>query len=150
MTVTTYINASDYNTLDKDLTKVDDSVTVILKDDTDIIRPTLIFSGNMDMDFNYVYIAELNRYYFVRSKSLAQQRYYVRCEVDVLMSYNSNIKDLEVIATRSSSCFNLYQNDTEVPQMNYNVIQTQRFSNGFGGESLILAVTGGGVVTPTP
>lgn len=143
MTVTTYVNASDYNTLDKDITAVDSAVTVVLKDDTDILHPTLIFSDNMDMDFNYLYIAELDRYYFVRSKSLAQQRYYVNCEVDVLMSYNAKIKDLSVIADRSSSTFNLYQTDNEIPFLNKGIIATQPFPFGFEGQAMILAVTGG-------
>ena len=143
MTVTTYVNASDYNTLDKDITAVDSSVTVICKDDTDILHPTLIFSENMDMDFNYLYIAELDRYYFVKSKSLAQQRYYVMCEVDVLMSYNSQIKDLSVIADRSSSTFNLYQTDEEIPFLVKSDISTQPFPAGFTGQSLLITTAGG-------
>jgi hypothetical protein len=143
VTVTTYVNASDYNTLDKDITAVDSSVTVICKDDTDILHPTLIFSENMDMDFNYLYITELGRYYFVRSKSLAQQRYYVNCEVDVLMSYNAQIKDLSVIADRSSSTFNLYQTDEEIPCLVKSDVATQPFPAGFTGQSLLITTAGG-------
>jgi hypothetical protein len=92
----------------------------------------------MDMDFNYLYITELGRYYFVRSKSLAQQRYYVNCEVDVLMSYNAQIKDLSVIADRSSSTFNLYQTDEEIPFLVKSDVATHPFPAGFTGQSLLI------------
>lgn len=144
MQMITYRNASEYDVLNKDLTKVEENISITLKDDTEMIRPTIITSNNISNNYNYVYLSAFNRYYFVKGKSYSQQRYYVQLEVDPLMSYKDAIKSLVVIANRCSQKFNLYQVDPEVPQLAPNVIATQKFPYGFGGYSFVLAVTGGG------
>ena len=143
MTITTYSNASEEHVLDKSLTKINENVSVILKDDTDVINPTIIISNSISHNFNYIYISEFNRYYFVKNITRSQQRYYIECQVDVLMSFNSDIKSLNVIANRSSSYYNVYQTDQSIPFENRNVISTQPFSGGFNGQSMLLAVNGG-------
>lgn len=142
MNITTYVNASDEHVLDKSITKVHDSISVILKDDTNLINPVIIVSGSLAPSYNYVYITEFNRYYYVRDITYSQQRYYIALEVDVLKSFNAGIKALEVIANRSSSRFNVYQPDNSIPFLQKNVIATQKFPYGFDTESLILAVNG--------
>lgn len=143
VTIKTYTNSSDDHTLNKNITNVGSGITAVLKDDTDLLNPTLILSGNVSQAFNYVEIEDFNRYYFVVSRTYAQQRYYVQLSVDVLMSFNSEISDLKVIANRSSSRYNLYQRDNKVPRLTNDLIQTQPFSRGFGGGCYILAVNGG-------
>lgn len=143
MTITTYSNASEEHVLDKDITKINDQVSVVLKDDTNVINPTLITSQNISHTFNYIYISDFDRYYYVRNITYSQQRFYIECAVDVLMSFNSDIKGLNVIANRSSSRFNVYQPDAQVSFLQKNIIATQKFPYGFNGQSLILAVNGG-------
>ena len=142
MYITTYVNASDEHVLDKSITKVHDNVNVILKDDTNMINPVIIVSGSLAPSYNYVYLTDFNRYYYVRDITYSQQRYYIALEVDVLMSFKAAINDLEVIANRSSSRFNVYQPDNSIPFLQRNIIATQKFPSGFGSESLILAVNG--------
>lgn len=143
VTINTYTNSSDDHTLNKNITGVGAGITAVLKDDTDLLNPTLILSGNVSQAFNYVEIEDFNRYYFVVSRTYAQQRYYIQLSVDVLMSFNSEISDLTVIANRSSSRYNLYQRDNKVPRLANDLIQTQPFNRGFGGGCYILAVNGG-------
>lgn len=143
MTITTYSNASEEHVLDKSLTKINENVSVVLKDDSNVLSPTLITSQNISHAFNYIYISEFNRYYYVRNITYSQQRFYIECAVDVLMSFNSGIKSLELIANRSSSRFNLYQPDAQVSFLQKSIIATQKFPYGFNGQSLILAVNGG-------
>lgn len=143
MTITTYSNASEEHVLDKDITKINDQVSVVLKDDTNVVNPTLITSQNISHTFNYIYISDFDRYYYVRNITYSQQRFYIDCEVDVLMSFNTDIKSLELIANRSSSRFNVYQPDAQVSFLQKNIIATQKFPYGFNGQSLILAVNGG-------
>lgn len=142
MYINTYINSSDNQKLNKDLTDVELNVSVLIKDDTEFIEPILILSPTVDQDFNYVYISEFNRYYYVTARTFSQQKYYVKCMVDVLMSNNSDIEDLVVIADRSSSTYNLYQADNEIPTSVKPLIFGQNFSGSFSGETYILAVTG--------
>lgn len=143
MTITTYHNESEEHVLDKSITKINENVSVILKDDTTVVSPTLITSQNIAHNFNYIYISDFNRYYFVTNITYSQQRFYIECTVDPLMSFNSDIKALEVIANRSSSRFNVYQPDPSVSFLQKSVIATQKFPYGFTGQSLILAVNGG-------
>ena len=143
MTITTYSNASEEHVLDKDITKINDQVSVVLKDDTNVLNPTLITSQNISHTFNYIYISDFDRYYYVKNITYSQQRFYIECAVDVLMSFNSDIKGLNVIANRSSSRFNVYQPDPSVSFLQKSIIATQKFPYGFSGQSLILAVNGG-------
>ena len=141
--MTTYANASEEHVLDKDLTKIEDQVDIEIKENSNIINPIIILSRERNINFNYVYLTSYNRYYFVRNITYSQQRYYIDLQVDVLMSFNSNIKKLYVIANRSSSTYNVYQVDQNIPFENRNIISTQPFPGGFSGQSLILAVNGG-------
>ena len=142
MYITTYVNDSDEHVLDKSITKVHDNISVNIKDDTNLINPVIIVSGSLTPSYNYIYITDFNRYYYVRDITYSQQRYYIALEVDVLMSFNAAIKALDVIANRSSSRFNVYQPDDSIPFLQRNIIATQKFPSGFGSESLILAVNG--------
>lgn len=143
MTITTYSNASEEHVLDKSITKINDNVSVVLKDDTNVLSPTLITSQNISHTFNYIYISDFNRYYYVRNITYSQQRFYIECAVDVLMSFNADIKSLELIANRSSSRFNVYQPDPHVKFLQKSIVATQKFPYGFTGNSMILAVNGG-------
>lgn len=140
-----YINNSDNNKIDKDITTVR-TIDVVLKDDTDNINPILIMSPSVAQTFNYVYIADFDRYYFVKSSTYSQQKYIVNLTVDVLMSFRSSIKNLTVIANRSSSRFDLYLPDPDLPVRADASVKTVPFYNGFtaeGNEQYILAVAGG-------
>lgn len=141
--MTTYANASEEHVLDKSLTKIEDQVDIEIKENSNIINPTIILSRERNINFNYVYMTAYNRYYYVRNVTFSQQRYYIDLEVDVLMSFNTNIKKLDVIANRSSSRFNVYQSDSAIPFLQKNIIATQKFPMGFNAQSLILAVNGG-------
>ena len=142
MYINTYINSSDNQKLNKDLTDVELNISVLLKSDTELIEPTLILSPDVDQDFNYFYISEFDRYYFVTARTFSQQRYFVKGLVDVLKSNKDDIEDLIVIAERSSSTYNLYQADNEIPTSVKPLIFGQNFSGSFSGETYILAVTG--------
>lgn len=86
-----------------DLTNVVDKVltdetlfNINLKRDTDILRPKIPLAKNTGVDlkaFNYAYIPDLNRYYFINVvESLNNTVDVLYLEVDVLMSYKTQIK----------------------------------------------------------
>lgn len=137
-----YRNNSDNNKINKSLVEVA-RVNCILKDDTNNINPVIVLSPAVTQNFNYVYLEDFGKYYFVQSSTYSQQKYIVNLAVDVLKTYQSEIYNLTVIANRSSSRFNLYQTDGEISFLNKNDIITYAFPNGFTGYSMILAVNGG-------
>lgn len=142
MYIDTYINSSDNNKINKNITAVASSVSVTCYDDTNMINPRLIVSAAED-NFNYCYISDFNRYYFVTDKTISQGRVYLQLKVDPLLSFASEIEDLGVILARSTDHYDLFLPDSDYPVRSDKLIQVEQFSNGFGGEQFVLAVTGG-------
>lgn len=145
MTITAYNNHSDRRELNKILT---DEITItncILKDETEIVNPILIFAGGSKLPdtVNYIYIPIFNRYYFVTNKTTENQRLLVSLHTDVLESRKSALLNNNCIVGRSTNKFNAYQVDEDMPFINSNEITITNFPYGFTGESLILTVAGG-------
>ena len=152
MYIDTYVNYSDNLKLNKNIEAVEANVNVVLKDSTDILRPVIRLSmryygtPSKPAYFNYCYISEFGRYYFVKNRTYAQQYLEVTLEVDPWMSWLSYLNDVEVIANRSSSRFDLYLPDNDLPVRADANIRVVPFYNGFtaeGNEEFILAVAGG-------
>lgn len=145
MTITAYNNHSDSNEMNKVLT---DEVTIsncILKDNTEVVNPTLIFAGGSKLPdtVNYIYIPVFNRYYFVTNKTTENQRILINLHTDVLESRKAALLNNQCIVGRSTNLYNAYQVDGDIPIINSNEITIKRFNNSFNGESLILVVSGG-------
>ena len=152
MYIDTFINYSDNLKLNKNIEAVEANVNVVLKDSTDILRPVIRLSmryygtPSKPAYFNYCYISEFGRYYFVKNRTYAQQYLEVALEVDPWMSWLSYLNDVEVIANRSSSRFDLYLPDNDLPVRADASVRVIPFYNGFtaeGNEEFILAVAGG-------
>ena len=144
MTITAYNNHSDSREINKVLT---DEMTIsncILKDDTEIVNPTLIFAGGTKLPdtINYIYIPVFNRYYFVTNKTTENQRILINLHTDVLESRKATLLNNYAILDRSANHFNTYQVDGDIPMLNYSEITKTRFPIGFSSESLILTVAG--------
>jgi len=78
------------------------SVKGLIRDGFDIVKPTVIIRWDNIFTYSYLYIEELNRYYFVDSfRVLENKTYELTLSVDVLMTYRDKI--LTATATVSSS-----------------------------------------------
>lgn len=145
-----YWMSDDKNVLTKTKTELF-TVAGNFKRPTDMIRPSIQISSHPSVDWstcNYIYIELFHRYYFVTSKTYDTfGNIEISCVVDPLTSHENDIKNLFVIAKRSSNKFNVYQDDSEIPRLANKVVATQKFPYGFGNdEQLILSVNGGGSV----
>jgi len=78
---------------------------VTLKDDTDILNPTLIIKWGEDLTFtpNYVEIAIFNRFYYVVNMVWIKGLWHIQCKVDVLATYKTKIGEQSLYVTRSSA-----------------------------------------------
>lgn len=145
MTVTFYKNLSDKRALSKNTTQLE-SVSAIIKDDCDILNPTLevvSFSGLAAA--NYMYIAEWNRYYFIDRITVSRgQRALISGHVDVLSTYKNTILNCSAVVSRQQSKGNYYLNDPVYKTRQYKITTVQEFPNEkFTRDgSLILAVAG--------
>lgn len=145
MTVTLYKTPDANNKLDKACTLVS-SLSCQIHEESNIIDPTIVISGSyFDPEINYMYIDDFGRYYYITDITVEHQRIILKGHVDVLKTYSSDIKLLKVIADRSSSFYNLYQKDSELPMESRGRITMSPFSGSFSGEGICLITTGSGV-----
>lgn len=111
----------------------------------DLLHPTFILSLDTDyMNFNYIYVKDLHRYYFVDGLELSKNRAYITCSIDVLQTYKDEIMTRNVILDRSENKWNNYQKDEEQPRLVYDTLDVQYFNKGpFSNDTLILVTAGG-------
>lgn len=143
MNIIFYKTVSPENVIDKVLTDTT-TKTGNLQEDTDIIRPSIEFNFN-PVGFNYAYIADFERYYYVRSiVNTGGSTWRVDFEVDPLMSFKDQIKASPCIAAKSSSVYNLYLNDPNYKCYQDDIILMQNFPTGFDDQNprFVLTVLG--------
>ena len=119
MNITLYKNSSPNNKVTKNLSNkknLGDACTLI--DDTSIMQPTIIVGGFKKVsdfrDYNYCYISQFNRYYYI-SDIVACTNGYVKIslECDVLMSFKTDILNSTQLVTRQKNKGKMYLADAE-------------------------------------
>ena len=103
MYITLYRNGSDNRILRKSLTQISTPLSCDIYGSESIITPRFILEY-VGVEPNYCYVAELNRYYYIRDIVLAPggQRI-LMCEVDVLMSNIDEILNLNCLVLRQEN-----------------------------------------------
>ena len=127
---------SPVNKLDK---KTFDSGTasfnVVLKENTDLFRPTFIIQTNSELwMYNYIdAVSAFGRNYFITDvRSVGNERYEVDAKTDVLSTWKDEIRSNTAVIKRQEKLFNLYLDDPEFHVLNYERIQTLRYpANNF-------------------
>lgn len=126
---TFYYNKSDSRYLNKEIEAKYSNISIQILEPASVIRPTLrVSSGLIGQGVNYVYIQELERYYYIKNWTMDNGYIQMDCEVDVLMSYRAAIKDKYIIAKRSENKYNLYLPDDKFKLYNYPKVQTLTFT----------------------
>lgn len=117
MHVILYNNQSDKRQLSKYLTLVASLDSVQATSDIPTKDPVLKLDYNSAyLNANYLYIQEWGRYYYITNRNCKiGDHIEIECFIDVLMSFNAQIKKAEVIAERSSSNFDRYITDDAIP-----------------------------------
>lgn len=97
-----YYNLSDerqiYKKLSSPLT-----LTGTLRDESSVMNPKILVKSDTPLRYNFCYIPEWNRYYFVREiTSYRNDLYIVLLEVDVLMSFKNDIALLQVVVDKQT------------------------------------------------
>ena len=78
---------------------------VIMHNDFDITAfELLIKNNNFSSEYNYCYIQDLGRYYFIESvEKMNGTIFKIRLTVDVLKSFSSQIENIQAIITKSEN-----------------------------------------------
>ena len=95
MTIKTYRYIGDSRKIDKTLIAVKTYSNAVIVGDMSIHTPTISLQLDSFTDvinFNYIYIQELRRYYYVVDSTIKEDGYVqIKCRVDVLKSFKNDI-----------------------------------------------------------
>ena len=78
---------------------------VVIQNDFDITAfELLIKNSDFNSEYNYCYIQDLGRYYFIESvERMNGSIYKIRLTVDVLKSFSTQIENIQAIITKSEN-----------------------------------------------
>lgn len=110
LTIKLFITSDSDNVINKTLTDVA-TVTGDFNDSLDINSPVVRIGGLADVgEYNYCFIPELNRYYFINEYIIERASYFILyLECDLLMSYRPIILQLTGVV-RSGANSNPFSN----------------------------------------
>lgn len=105
MTVVFYKYSGIRNKINKTLSNGLTVNNVIIKNDFDITAfDLLIENSSYNPEYNYCYIQNLGRYYFIDSVECMKGTIYkIRVSVDVLKSFSTQIENINAIITKSEN-----------------------------------------------
>lgn len=99
-----YVNRSDAIVFRKDLNYIG-YMDGDFKEPFDVLHPSIMIE-RPTIDFNYIFITDLTRFYFVDSfECIATNLWLIRCSIDVLETYHLSLPKCEGLIERSSSDF---------------------------------------------
>lgn len=163
VTVTFYQMKSAANVVNKELSEIT-TTTGVFRTPTSILDPVIIVEhDNSELwrkGYNYIYIQEFKRYYYVTNMIAVsgthdidppppgggnpRQLWEVHAHVDVLMSFQDEIKAQTAIVARQEATYNLMLDDGVFMCYQNPKIQTKLFSNPapFETQEFVLIVAG--------
>ena len=116
------------------------------RDEVDVMAPVVIFDTSEILLYNYAYIPQFRRYYYVTNRvSLREGLFQVTFSVDVLMSFRGDISQLVVIADKQSMAENgdEYIDDSSLVAEAVMFQTVYNFPNGFNSNGEFILITAG-------
>lgn len=145
MNITLYVNHSEKNKIDKNLTN-DFSLSGSLRDATNIVNPVILIEINEISNYNYCYISDFKRYYFITDITVIRTGLFaISLMVDVLESFKTDIKNLSVILLNTQ---NVGLNNYLPSQVFRNNVKSKtdiiNFPSGLNDSGEFILITAGG------
>ena len=143
-----YINYSDDNVAVKNLSTIEEDVPIRYKDPCNIETPVLSFDRlkvwqNIN-DFNYFYLPDMKRYYFVTDLTIEHGYVTVKGVSDVLSSFWEYLKGKKAFIKRQENVYSKYIVDESYPVYATRNQTIQGFTGSpFNSSTICLTVTGG-------
>ena len=116
MKIICYINKAEDNVVHKGsyLRKID-TINGTIRSEVNILNPSITIESNSLPQFNYVYIEEFKRYYFVENIDIISNKLYViNLRIDVLFRHEPYIYKLKGLCKRNEYMYNNYIVDDKV------------------------------------
>lgn len=148
MEIVLYATGSEPNALDKVLQNSYE-LQGSLRSESSVINPTFVIQANNITQYNYCFIPDFNRYYFITDiVSIRTNLWRVSCRVDVLMSFKSQILNLDVtISDATAPDIETYKNGEQWQALVKTKTDVINFPNGLLDNGEYILITSGGVVS---
>ena len=92
-----YYTSDENNKINKSLSNAI-ILTGTMRDSSSIINPVILVEGTSFNEYNYAYIPQFDRYYFIKSITNYRNNLWIlELECDVLMSFKSSILNMNCI-----------------------------------------------------
>lgn len=145
MNIHFYYNSSDNRCLFKKL--LDETIySGTLRNETSLIRPEITINSVTPIRFNYAYIPDFKRYYYINSvKSIRNGLWELSLEIDPLMSFKGDIATLQVVVDKQAEKENgdEYIDDGSLVSQNLLFNSIINFENGFNDTPEYILITAG-------
>lgn len=122
-----------------------------LKDATSCSDPVITIEKNSNpiaYDYNYMYIEEFKRYYYITDiVNINNKIWEIHAHVDVLFSFSPDIKSSMAILDKSEgdTTSNLYMNDGSFVMDSRKYNELKEFPDGFNENGSYILICAGGV-----
>ena len=143
-----YTNYSDDNVAVKNLSIIEENVPIRYKEPCSVENPVLSFDRvkvwqNIN-DFNYFYLPDMKRYYFVTELTINHGFVTVKGTTDVLSSFWTYIKNKQCFINRQQNVYSAYAVDNSYPVYATRDLLIQTIPcDFFNATTNVLTVTGG-------
>lgn len=118
--IKTFIYDGKPNTVNKTL-QANEEYTGVLNATFNVLTPVVRFRTRTPVNFNYVYIESLNRYYFVSELTQDGDLCIVRLRVDVLQTYKEKILASSATLTKGENVNKYLSNRSNVVDVRPNI-----------------------------
>lgn len=147
MNITLYKTKSENNRVNKAI-REPLNLTGNIKDECDVLNPVITFELSDPTVYNYVYIEEFHRYYFiVDTVNVRNNIWNLSLKCDVLFTYRNEIKKLSAVIEKQegSKYTTEYYNDGSFKVREDNFIEVYNFDNGFNDNGEFILLTAGAI-----
>ena len=144
MEVEIYTNNSADNVVTKNITLIA-TLTGTLRKECSMLDPVIEVQGMTNATAaicNYAKIASFGRYYFVKNITLKGNLWELQLHVDVLSSFQTELKKLDAVIARQEKRYNLYLRDGYFKTYANSHISVEKFPGAFDTQQFIFAVSG--------
>ena len=146
MNITFYKNSSEKEKIGKSLSS---GLTLSgnLRDECSITSPSILVEATSLVDYNYCYIPEFKRYYFISDIiSVRNNLWRVSLKCDVLESFKSDILNSSCIVNKqqNQSYSNNIDDGSYINRVD-NFIEIANYQNGFNADGEFILLTAGAI-----
>lgn len=139
-----YTNQDDNKVVTKRITALQ-TLNGTLREDCSIIDPVITvenINNSIAASCNYAKIADFGRYYYVNNIVLKGKLWEIHMHVDVVSSFQTQLKSLSAVVSRQENKYNVYLQDGLFRTYQNPNISILPFGTAFTDEQYILCVAG--------